>query len=89
MTTNLPARTLEVARQQAELTVDELWVRYFGNGGTATITEFTAFLTDHAWPTDLQYDIAASALNEQFTEMGLNHPVPYTYPAGGGWAGRP
>lgn len=89
MTTHLPARTLDVARQQAELTVDELWVRYFGNGGTATSTEFTAFLTDHAWPTDLQYDIAASALNEQFTEMGLDHPVPYTNPAVDGWAGNP
>ena len=69
---------LDTARIQAGLSVDQLWVRYFGNGGTATADEFAAFLADRRQPGALQYDIAVSALNDRFTEMALHHPVPYS-----------
>jgi hypothetical protein len=69
--------SLERARRDARLSIDELWVRYFGNGGTATVPQFRSFLGDQGWPSTLQYDIAVSALNERFTEMDANHPVPY------------
>ena len=69
---------LDGARQDARLSVDQLWVRYFGNGGTATATEFRRFLDGAPWPAALQYDIAVSALNDAFTEMDRNHPIPYS-----------
>jgi hypothetical protein len=69
---------LETARRDAGLSVDELWVRYLGNGGTATPADFRHFLAGHHWPGALQYDIAVSALNDRFTEMNLNHPIPYS-----------
>jgi hypothetical protein len=59
------------------LSVDELWVRYFANGGTATIPQFRSFLGDDDWPGTLQYDICVSALNDRFTELDADHPVPY------------
>lgn len=68
---------LDGPRRQARLSVDELWVRYFGNGGTATMAQFQAFLGEDRWPGTLQYDIAVSALNDRFTEMDLDHPIPY------------
>lgn len=70
--------SLDGARQQARLTVDEFWVRYFGNGGTATSTQFRSFLDGDHWPATLQYDIAVSALNDRFAEMDADHPVPYS-----------
>lgn len=82
----VPPGGLETARRRAGLTVDELWVRYFGNGGAATFTELQSFLVGDAWPSALQYDITVSALNDRFTEMDLNHPIPY---AGSGQAALP
>lgn len=84
MSVDVPPGRLDVARQQAGLSVEELWIRYFGNGGTATVDEFQTFLTEHTWPERLQYDITASALNDRFTEMELDHPVPYSSTHTGG-----
>lgn len=77
MSADLPSGPLENARLLAGLTVAELWVRYFGNGGSATETEFRSFFDDQPWPGRLQYDIAVSALNDRFHEMDLDHPLPY------------
>jgi hypothetical protein len=84
MSAELSSAGLEAARRQLGLSVDELWVRYFGNGGTATIAEFQSFLADEPWPAALQYDIAVSALNDRFGEIDLDHPVPYALPARSG-----
>lgn len=73
-----PAGRLDAARRAAGLSIDQLWIRYFGNGGTATEVEFAEFLASHTWPGSLQYDIAVSALNDRFTELHRNHPVPYS-----------
>ena len=69
---------LEAARLRAGLTVDELWVRYFGNGGTATLVQFRGLLARRTWRRGLQYDVAVSALNDRFTEMDLDHPLRYS-----------
>lgn len=83
MSDDLSSRRLEVARHRLGLSVDQLWVRYFGNGGTATMAEFQTFLADGPWPGALQYDIAVSALNDRFAEIDLDHPVPYSLPSAG------
>ena len=83
MSAELPSGPLENARLLTGLTVAELWVRYSGNGGSATETEFRSFLEDRPWPDELQYDIAVSALNDRFHEMDLDHPLPYAAPPAG------
>ena len=66
---------LNVARIDAGLSVDELWLRYFGLGGMSTRFERAAqedralILHDH--------DLIAHALNERFVELGGDRPVPY------------
>lgn len=74
---DLSSRRLEQARVAAGLSVDDLWIRYFGNGGTATAEELERFLAGAPWPGSLQFDIVVSALNDRFTEIDLDHPVPY------------
>lgn len=69
--------SLEGPRRDAMLSVDEFWVRYVGNGRTASSTEFLSFVADDRWPGTLQYNIAVSALNDRFSEMDLDRPIPY------------
>jgi len=69
---------LDVARQDAGLTLGDLWMRYFELGGMSTVVEFEAFLLGALEPTNHDHDVIAHALNERFAELGGNHPVPYT-----------
>jgi hypothetical protein len=70
--------TLQWARHQAGLTVDELWLRYFALGGLSTPLEVDAVLHGALSPSDFDYDILAHAINERFLELGGDHPVPYS-----------
>lgn len=58
----------------------DLWIRYFGLGGTGTPTDLHTYLDgDHQIPNG-QYDVIAHAINERFTKLDMNHPVPYLHP---------
>ncbi|MBV8950772.1 MAG: hypothetical protein JOZ99_07850, partial [Actinobacteria bacterium] len=54
----------------------ELWIRYFGLGGTSTPSDVHGYL-DGGPIRPGQHDVLAHALNERFVEMGMDHPVPY------------
>jgi hypothetical protein len=70
--------TLNQFRKNAGLTHPDLWLRYFGLGGMSTAFEVEAYLYGALEPTEHDRDVLAHALNERFTEMGRNHPVPYS-----------
>ena len=72
-----PDDELNVARVEAGLSVDELWLRYFELGGMSTAVELEAHLYGALATTDHNHDLIAHALNERFVELGRNHPVPY------------
>lgn len=72
-----PNDVLDVYRQDADLTHGELWLRYFELGGMSTHLQVEAFLYGALTPTTHDHDVLAHALNERFSEMGRNHPVPY------------
>ncbi len=69
--------TLDLFRQQADLSRGELWLRYFELGGMSTAFQVEAFLYGALQPTAHDHDVLAHALNERFVELGGNHPVPY------------
>ena len=75
MTSN---KHLERARVEVGLTLDELWFRYFELGGMSTSLELEAYLFDALAATDHDRDIIAVALNERYTELGGDHPIPYS-----------
>ena len=70
--------SLNVARLDAGLTQHDLWVRYFALGGMAPALELEAVCHGAMVATDPDHDRIAHALNERFTELGHNHPVPYS-----------
>jgi hypothetical protein len=72
-----PVDGLDRYRRDADLSHDELWLRYFELGGMSSALQLEAFLFGALRPTDHDHDVIALALNERFREMGGNHPVPY------------
>jgi hypothetical protein len=74
-----PARTLDCARRDAGLSHEELWLRYFALGGMRCAFELEAILYGALTPTTHDHDVIAVALNERFSELGANHPIPYTH----------
>ena len=69
---------LEQARRGLELSVSDLWLRYFAIGGMSSELEVEAILYQALRPTDVDRDTLAVALNERFRELGGDHPIPYS-----------
>ncbi len=73
-----PLEPLEQARRDVGLSVDDLWMRYFALGGMSTALEVEAYLFGALVPAPRDHDVLAVALNERFSELGGDHPVPYS-----------
>ena len=72
-----PVNRLENARKELSLSHSDLWWRYFALGGMSSELEIEAILYQALVPTELDSDLLAVALNERFTELGGDHPLPY------------
>ena len=58
--------------------MSELWWRYFAIGGMRTELEIEAALYRALIPSTADHDMLAVALNERFSELGGDHPLPYS-----------
>lgn len=73
-----PTRTVSAStRDDAGLSPPELWRRYVELGGMSTSEEVESILRTEVLPTTHNHNLLAHALNERFSELGLNHPVRY------------
>lgn len=70
--------SLERARRELGLSVADLWWRYFAIGGMRTELEVEAILYKALIPTEADHDTLAVALNERISELGGDHPLPYS-----------
>ena len=57
------------AFEAAHISVDELWLRYFGLGGEAGRFELDAYLNGAIALPPSQHDIVAHAINERLNEI--------------------
>jgi hypothetical protein len=71
---------LDAYRQAAELSHQELWLRYFERGGSSERADVEAILRGVLVTSDHDHDIIALTLNERFVDLGMGHPVPYATP---------
>lgn len=69
---------LEKARRELNLSISDLWWRYFAVGGMYTELEIEAILFGALVPADNDRDMLALALNERFCELGGGQPMRYT-----------
>ena len=73
-----PSHVLEQARRDVGLSHHDLWLRYFELGGMSSALEVEAYLYGALVPTTHDGDMLAVALNERFSELGADHPIPYS-----------
>jgi hypothetical protein len=69
---------LEEARRNLGMSMADLWWRYFALGGSGTELELEAMLFQALVPAGSDRDVIAVALNERFSELGADHPIPYS-----------
>ena len=72
------SNVLDRARRQLGLSQGDLWFNYFGLGGMGSAIDLEAYLAGILEPSPHDHDLIAHALNEHFTVLGQNHPVPYS-----------
>ncbi|WP_309117343.1 PP2C family protein-serine/threonine phosphatase [Saccharothrix sp.] len=71
-------RSLTQALQRAELSTEELWLRYFGLGGEAGFLDVDAYVHGLGSLPPLERDVLAHAVNERLDE--LTHRAGYSRP---------
>ena len=72
-----PHSALESARQTLGLTTLDLWWIYFALGGAGDAYQLAAYLDGTTTATTAVHNTIAHALNQTFSERGLNSPIPY------------
>jgi|SRR5215212_7695890 len=80
MTSDERYRRMDVARVHAELTVQELWLRYLGLGGTGDAFDVDGYLQGLAPLDTFQQDVLAQALNEALREQCEAYRIPLSTP---------
>jgi hypothetical protein len=74
----LQRAAIEGAVRYAELTLEQLWTRYFALGGDLDLVDVDAFLAGLVQLPPLQRDMLAHAVNERLDELAGQRRVPYT-----------
>lgn len=73
-----PLDRLDAARRDAGLSHAELFLRYFELGGMSDALRLEAICYGALEASTHDGDVIAQTLNERFTELDRNHPVPYS-----------
>jgi hypothetical protein len=68
---------LERARIHAVLSFHDLWLRYFALGGDSGPDQVESYLTRDVDPGRRNYNLLVDALNERYTDLGLDRPILY------------
>lgn len=68
---------LDSARQQLTMTATDVWLGYFAMGGDATLVEVRLWLAGDLLVPPRERNLLAQALNDVFSERGLDHPIGY------------
>ena len=80
MTSDDRHRDMEAARVRAELTVQELWLRYIALGGSSDAFDVDGYLQGMVSLDTLQQDVLAEAVNEALEERYRAARVPLSVP---------
>ena len=83
MTSDEPQRRMEAARVRAELTVQDLWLRYVALGGICDAFDLDGYLQGLLPLGTFQQDIIAQALNEALEESYRAYRIQLSTPPPG------
>ena len=71
---------LRDAKMRSALTHEELWLRYFGLGGSANREQLLSYLTADGPLGRGEVNAVVQALNEHFLDLGQGMPLAYVEP---------
>jgi len=80
MISDEPQRRMDAARVRAELTVQDLWLRYVALGGTGDAFDLDGYLQGLVPLQIFQQDILAQALNEALEDSYRAYRIPLSTP---------
>jgi hypothetical protein len=80
MTSGERHRRMDAARVRAELTVQDLWLRYVALGGTCDAFDLDGYLQGLLPLETFQQDVLAQALNEALDDSCRAHHIPLSTP---------
>jgi hypothetical protein len=83
MTSDQRSRHMDAARVRADLTVQDLWLRYLALGGTGDAFDLDGYLQGLVPLETFQQDVLAQALNEALDDRYRADCVPLSTPAHG------
>ncbi len=69
---------IDVNRRRLGMTTLGLWIGYFIVGGDGSLADLTAWLFGAGQLSVRDYDLLVQAMNDQFVDRGLDHPVAYS-----------
>ncbi|MFF1830776.1 hypothetical protein [Paenarthrobacter sp. NPDC058040] len=73
-------RRFRIAFEAVDLTLEQVWMAYFGVGGMSGIVEVQAYLYGALSLPSIERDLLAHALNETLDAKGLNgHRASYSH----------
>lgn len=77
---------MDAARVRAQLSVQDLWLRYLALGGTGDAFDLDGYLQGLVPLDAFQQDVLAQALNEALRDVYQSYLVPLSTPTGAdGW----
>ena len=77
---------MDAARVRADLTVQDLWLRYVALGGTGDAFDLDGYLQGLVPLDTFQQDVLAQALNEALRDLYQTYRIPLSTPAAvDGW----
>ena len=86
MTGEARCRQMDAARLRAELSVQDLWLRYLALGGTGDAFDLDGYLQSLVTLDVFQQDVLAQAVNEGLRDLYEAHRIPLSRPAtADGW----
>jgi hypothetical protein len=80
MTSDERHRRMDAARARAELTVQDLWLRYVSLGGTGDAFDLDGYLQGLVPLGTLQQDVLAQTLNEALEDSYRAYRIPLSTP---------
>jgi hypothetical protein len=80
MTSEERHRRMDAARVHAELSVQDLWLRYVALGGTGDAFDLDGYLQGLVPLEAFQQDVLAQALNEALEDCHRAHRIPLSTP---------
>jgi len=86
MTSDERHQRMDAARVHAQLTVQDLWLRYLALGGTGDAFDLDGYLQGLVPLDTFQQDVLAQALNEALRDLHQSYLIPLSTPgAAEGW----